>query len=129
MIIRHQGRTLIGAELISGYAVCEADKLYMYLDDGKKIQVKRSSVVPVLADLENCKVEQPRESYGHPLCSLEVSEYIQTSLRFKGVMCLEDLAKWTYEDFKRIRGLGPLKIGKILEKLKQYGIETQAELI
>ena len=91
--------------------------------------VKRSSVVPVLADLENCKVEQPRESYGHPLCSLEVSEYIQTSLRFKGVMCLEDLAKWTYEDFKRIRGLGPLKIGKILEKLKQYGIETQAELI
>ena len=50
-------------------------------------------------------------------------------MRFKGVMCLEDLAKWTYEDFKRIRGLGPLKIGKILEKLKQYGIETQAELI
>ena len=58
-----------------------------------------------------------------------IRDSIQASLRFKGVMCLEDLAKWTYEDFKRIRGLGPLKIGKILEKLKQYGIETQAELI
>ena len=115
MIIRHQGRTLIGDELISGYAVCEADKLYMYLDDGKKIQVKRSSVVPVLADLENCKVEQPRESYGHPLCSLEVSEYIQASLRFKGVMCLEDLAKWTYEDFKRT---GTIKNRKNIRKIE-----------
>lgn len=128
MIIRHQGRTMTGDEIISGYAVCVADRFYIYKEDGQKIQVKRSSVVPVLTDLENDNAAQTRTVYGHPLCSLDVSEYIQANLRSKGAVCLEDLEKWTYEDFKRIRGLGPSKISKILEKLKFFGIETQVDL-
>lgn len=129
MIIRHQGRTITGDEIISGYAVCEADIFYIYMESGQKIQVKRSSVIPVLSDLERGDEIQAGKTYGHPLCSLDVSEYIQTNLRSRGVVCLEDLEKWTYEDFKRIRGLGPLKIGKILERLKCFGINTQAELM
>ncbi len=31
MIIRHQGRTITGDEIISGYAVCEADRFYIYI--------------------------------------------------------------------------------------------------
>lgn len=129
MIIRHQGRTITDDEIVSGYAVCEMDRFYICLENGQKIQVKRSSVVPVLSDLEKGSVAQAGILYGHPLCSLDVSEYIQANLRSKGVVCLEDLEKWTYEDFKRIRGLGPFKINKILEKLREFGIETQVKLM
>ena len=116
---------MIGDEIINGYAVCEADRFYIYMEDGKKIQVKRSSGVPVLTDLEKGDAAQRGRAYGHPLCNLDVSEYIQANLRSRGAVCLEDLEKWTYEDFKRIRGLGPSKISRILEKLEYFGIKTK----
>lgn len=40
-------------ELISGYAVCETDKLYMYLDDGKNTGKKKLICSCFVADLEN----------------------------------------------------------------------------
>lgn len=126
MIIRHQGRTMAGDEIISGYAVCEGDKIYIYLEDGQKKQVKRSSVVPVLTDLKKGNTAHSESAYGHPLSCLEVSDYILTNLRARGVVCLEDFEKWSYEDFMRVRGLGKLRTGKILEKLEGLGIETQA---
>lgn len=125
MIIRHQGRSLIEDELIIGYAVYEGYELYLYQKDGSKRQVKESSVSPILSDLER-KTEPSLEREGaHPLYCLDVGHVILMSLKYRGAMCLEDLEAWTDEDFKEIRGLGDVKIRKIRDTLKKYGVGSQ----
>lgn len=54
-----------------------------------------------------------------------MSSYILDQMRENGAVCLEDLERWTDRDFKKIRGLGKLKIKKVLETLQRYGIEIK----
>lgn len=128
MIIRHQGRSLIEDEFIIGYAVYEGYEIYIYQKDGSKTQVKEGSVSPILSDL-NRKAEPSHVREGvHPLCCLDLSDILIADLKCRGAMCLEDLETWTDEDFKELRGLGPVKIKKIRDTLRNYGIGSQERL-
>lgn len=84
--------------------------------------MKASSVTPLASDMEGKTRPRPEREKEHPLCCLNLSRIIMLDMRREGVLCLEDLEDWTDQDFKRIRGLGHVKIKNIREILKRYGI-------
>lgn len=126
MIIQHQGQTFVGYEIVRGYAIEMGDKAYIRLEDGRMVQVRKSTVYPVIKDDIALNTEKNIWEDGkHPLCCLDMSSYILDQMRENGAVCLEDLERWTDRDFKKIRGLGKLKIKKVLETLQRYGIEIK----
>lgn len=113
---------MVSGKKVTGYAVSLDGKTYIFRENGSRVQVRESTVVPVHDGVVDA-MELMQDSGGrHSLYCLELSEQMMAELRESGVKYLEDLAEWKEEDYQRIRGLGTQKKIKIQGKLKEYGI-------
>ncbi len=121
MIVKYRALPLDGGGTVTGYAVCIEGRYYIYQEDGRRIPVEVSSIVPILNDSEKQKEGYQKDR--HPLCCLGLSEYIINNIGFSGVKYLEELESWTDTDYDKVRGVGPMKKKQIKETLERYHIK------
>ena len=122
MIVRHQGVSIASGKNVTGYAVHMDGKSYIFFDNGCRIQVKASSIVPVEEGLVDAMELMPVKEGVHSLYCLGLSEQLLCELKKHGVRYLEDLLEWKDEDYNKVKGLGSQKRAKIQRKLEEYGL-------
>lgn len=69
MIIQHQGQTFVGDEIVKGYAIEMGDKAYIWLEDGRLVQVRKNTVYPVIEDNITLKTEKIYGKMVNILCT------------------------------------------------------------
>jgi DNA-directed RNA polymerase alpha subunit len=121
MITKYRAIALNRGRTVTGYAVRIDGQYYIYQEDGKRILVEVTSIVPISDDQEEQWEGYPKDK--HPLCCLGLSEYIINNIGFSGVKYLEELESWTDTDYDRVRGIGPAKKRQIKEVLEKYHIK------
>ena len=121
MITKYRAIALNRGRTVTGYAVRIDGQYYIYQEDGKRILVEVTSIVPISDDQEEQWEGYPKDK--HPLCCLGLSEYIINNIGFSGVKYLEELESWTDTDYDRVRGIGPVKKRQIKEVLEKYHIK------
>ncbi len=127
MIVKHQGVSIVSGKKVTGYAVSLDGRTYIYHENGSRVQVKESTIVPVQEGVVDA-MELMQDNGGmHSLYCLKLSEQMMAELRENGAKYLEDLAGWKEEDYQRVKGLGAQKKIRIQEKLREYGIVDISE--
>lgn len=121
MITKYRAIALNRGKTVTGYAVRIDGQYYIYQEDGKRILVEVTSIVPILEDREDRQEGYPDGK--HPLCCLGLSKYIINNIEFSGVKYIEELESWTDTDYDRVRGIGPAKKRQIKEVLDRYHIK------
>ena len=122
MIVRHQGVSIASGKNVTGYAVYMDGKSYIFFDNGCRIQVKASSIIPIEDGLVDAIELMPVNDNVHSLYCLGLGEQLLCELKKHGVRYLEDLLEWKDEDYNKIKGLGLQKKIKIQRKLEEYGL-------
>ena len=122
MIVRHQGVSIASGKNVTGYAVYMDGKSYIFFDNGCRIQVKASSIIPIEEGLVDAIELMPVNDNVHSLYCLGLGEQLLCELKKHGVRYLEDLLEWKDEDYNKIKGLGLQKKIKIQRKLEEYGL-------
>lgn len=122
MIVRHQGVSIASRKNVTGYAVYMDGKSYIFFDNGCRIQVKASSIIPIEEGLVDAIELMPVNDNVHSLYCLGLGEQLLCELKKHGVRYLEDLLEWKDEDYNKIKGLGLQKKIKIQRKLEEYGL-------
>ena len=122
MIIRHKGVSLASGKNVTGYAVHMDGKSYIFFDNGCRIQVKASSIIPIEEGLVDAIELMPFNDNVHSLYCLGLGEQLLCELKKHGVRYLEDLLEWKDEDYNKVKGLGSQKRAKIQRKLEEYGM-------
>ena len=122
MIVRHQGVYIASGKNVTGYAVYMDGKSYIFFDNGCRIQVKASSIIPIEEGLVDAIELMPVNDNVHSLYCLGLGEQLLCELKKHGVRYLEDLLEWKDEDYNKIKGLGLQKKIKIQRKLEEYGL-------
>lgn len=122
MIVKHQGVSIVSGKKVTGYAVRLDGKAYIFHENGSRVQVRESTIIPVQDGVVDAMELMQDGGDRHSLYCLELSEQMMAELRENGARYLEDLAEWKEEDYRRVRGLGAQKKTRIQEKLKEYGL-------
>ena len=122
MIVRHQGVYIASGKNVTGYAVYMDGKSYIFFDNGCRIQVKASSIIPIEEGLVDAIELMPFNDNVHSLYCLGLGEQLLCELKKHGVRYLEDLLEWKDEDYNKVKGLGSQKRAKIQRKLEEYGL-------
>ena len=122
MIVRHQGVSIASGKNVTGYAVHMGGKSYIFFDNGCRIQVKASSIIPIEEGLVDAIELMPFNDNVHSLYCLGLGEQLLCELKKHGVRYLEDLLEWKDEDYNKVKGLGSQKRAKIQRKLEEYGM-------
>ncbi len=122
MIVRHQGVSIASGKNVTGYAVYMDGKSYIFFDNGCRIQVKASSIIPIEEGLVDAIELMPFNDNVHSLYCLGLGEQLLCELKKHGVRYLEDLLEWKDEDYNKVKGLGSQKRAKIQRKLEEYGL-------
>ena len=122
MIVRHQGVSIASGKNVTGYAVYMDGKSYIFFDNGCRIQVKASSIIPIEEGLVDAIELMPVNDNVHSLYCSGLGEQLLCELKKHGVRYLEDLLEWKDEDYNKIKGLGLQKKIKIQRKLEEYGL-------
>lgn len=91
MIVRHQGVSIASGKNVTGYAVHMDGKSYIFFDNGCRIQVKASSIIPIEEGLVDAIELMPVNDNVHSLYCLGLGEQLLCELKKHGVRYLEDL--------------------------------------
>lgn len=118
MIVKHQGVSMVSGKEVTGYAVSLDGKAYIFHENGGRVQVRESIIVPVQDGVVDAMELMQDGGDRHSLYCLELSEQMMAELRENGAKYLEDLAEWKEEDYQRVKGLGVQKRIRIQEKNK-----------